>query len=194
MSKHGDLAPRRPKLQTFFSASVSIENQSVSREMIHSDMRVIAGYLRSVLGQSMYHFAPLYSFLEIPSSLLSQSGSNSQTEISFGINRSEDETMHGKEPADSTLAGLSSSPQEGNQIPPVNEVELARNRSGNPYEGQSVESLKDQWRKVFVNLRRGLKPHEVAVSSPLSSSQIFFSLHISLQFPLGSLSSIWRCN
>lgn len=109
----------------------------------------------------MYHFTALYSFLEIPSSIISQNNSNIQSEIVFGSYRSEDE-IHGKE-IDITH-GLSTSPQESNQIPSINDVELSRNKSANvSNDVQSLESMKDQWRKVFLNLRRSLKPHDVAV-------------------------------
>ena len=111
----------------------------------------------------MYHFTAVYSFLEIPSSILSQSISNIQLDLTSGSHRLEDD-IYGKE-VDTTY-GISSSPQENSQVPSINDVELARNRSaGSTIDGgqQSIESMKDQWRKVFVNLRRGLKPHEVMV-------------------------------
>lgn len=184
MSKFGDLAPRRPKLQTYFPSSVSIENQIVTREMMFSDMRLMAGkrkesvsclvihfisgYLRAVLSQPLFHCPALYSFLEIPVSLLP----TAHPENNSGI-RIDSEGLKENEIG----AGISISPESSShQIPSIQEISgISRNRSAGNTD-QSVESNRDQWRKVFLNLRKNLKPREIAVEpSPLPLSLFYFS-------------------
>jgi hypothetical protein len=147
--------------------------------MILSDMRIIAGptptvhpssptdpplgYLRAVLSQTIFHCPALYSFLEIPVALLHNVTSSSAPDNMGPSDHHRDMEAKGGS------IGIPGSPPEVPQHLPA-ATELSRNRSTAPNESQAMsDHSKDQWRKVYLHLRKNLKPHEIAVSSPPTS-------------------------
>eukprot|EP00602_Paraphysomonas_sp_CaronLab_P009333 CAMPEP_0185037418 /NCGR_PEP_ID=MMETSP1103-20130426/31783_1 /TAXON_ID=36769 /ORGANISM="Paraphysomonas bandaiensis, Strain Caron Lab Isolate" /LENGTH=910 /DNA_ID=CAMNT_0027575375 /DNA_START=309 /DNA_END=3041 /DNA_ORIENTATION=- len=169
----GDLAPRRPKLHTCFidthqstSSPVTVkESTSVSREAILSDMRLIAGYLRALINQPIFHCSAFISFLEIPTTILPVVTSNEfsvdaigcdiesgrDSIVGFDSFPSPSEASHA--PSGQTVSALMSLTSTSNLVEPRKQERSASESS----EG------KDQFRKVFMNLRKNLKPREIAV-------------------------------
>jgi hypothetical protein len=132
----GDLAPRRPKITT---VGPQHDTSSISRESIMTDTRVIGGYLRALVSQSLFHCPELCTFCDIPLALVPPPVVKPESTAN---------------PAAPTL------------------VALSRDTSTN------VEDSRDQWRRIFLNLRKNLKPKEVAVS--YKKIFFYFILHFRL--------------
>ena len=118
----GDLAPRRPKIT---SVGPQHDTSTISRESIMTDTRVMGGYLRALVSQSLFHCPELCAFCDIPLALVPPP------------------LVKPDSSANSAAPSL---------------VALSRDNSA------AVEDSKDQWRRIFLNLRKNLKPREVAVS------------------------------
>lgn len=115
----------------------------------HINLLTVTGYLRAVLSQPAFHCTALYSFLEIPISL-----ANEASQIDSSQRNVNDDSKD-----EARIATISSSPPDQQPQPP----ELMRNRSAGLTDSQPTDNTKDQWRKVFLHLRKNLKPREVAV-------------------------------
>lgn len=124
----GDLAPRRPKITT---VGPQADTSAISRENILADTRVIGGYLRALVSQSLFHCSELCAFCDIPLSLLPPRQPGVKAEGEGG-----------------TSLGSSA---------PIN---------GDTVGGDDSRDSKYQWRRIFLNLRKNLKPRELAVRIP----------------------------
>lgn len=122
---------------------------------------VSEGYLRAVLSQPIFHCAALSSFLEIPVALLTASaaaGVTTHTPMASEEKSIDPGATAGMTPDMATAPIALSVPSA---------TELTRNRStGIGAESSTDHNTKDQWRKVYLHLRKNLKPREVAVLSP----------------------------
>jgi hypothetical protein len=130
----GDLAPRRPKIAT---VGPQPDTSTISRESIMTDTRVVGGYLRALVSQSLFYCPELCMFCDIPLALMPP-------------------------PVVKPDNNLSSTAPSA--------VALSRETSGS---GNTAEDSKDQWRRIFLNLRKNLKPKEVAVGFIFTTAYVF---------------------
>ena len=131
MGRLGDLAPRRPKITT---VGPQPDTSTISRESILTDTRVMGGYLRALVSQSLFHFPEFCSFCDLPLALVPPPVVKPESTV------------------DSTVPTATA---------------LSRETSGTV-----DKDSKDQWRRIFLNLRKNLKPRELAVST--LDSIVFF--------------------
>lgn len=212
----GDLAPRRPKLQTCgleattgavavsggTSGAVPSSSQtpeklkktSVSREAILSDMRLIAGearsvflpicevidtagYLRALISQPIFHCPAFLAFLEIPDHIdLSNASADRIVNMTAtaGVSTDDSGLVTESDHVVNTLVSVTGGGASGMQESQSVAVDSGASVSGSAVPAASKGAMetaaedsgkdqKDRWRKVFLNLRKNLKPRELAV-------------------------------
>lgn len=104
------------------------DTSTISRESILTDTRVMGGYLRALVSQSLFHVPEFCVFCDLPLAL-----------VPPPVAKPESHTDNSTTPTATTLSRETSATAD--------------------------KDSKDQWRRIFLNLRKNLKPKELAVST-----------------------------
>lgn len=143
------------------------DEAGVSREEIAADMRSIAGYLRTMLNQPTLHCKELFEFLEVPDHLIgSFRRSNSSRHHSADSRKNTrgrgdifvDETSTFASAEEMVVQRQTevTAVSEATDIDDDNNTEVNCRNGNDQWQGKEEE----KWRKLYMTLRKGLKPRE----------------------------------
>lgn len=196
LSVFGDLAPRKPHLRTAVKTVKSVGSYSLLQSDITNDMKTIAVYATALLRSAQYLSLPqVRGFVQLevdclPPALqsIAANGVTSSMIAGQSVLSAAAAAMSGaaatRDWSDNTIASLPVEDEESGNIRQsflqsggfsgssglagFGDEEVDReSMMSRPGAGAPVDSIQGKWRKVFLNMRVKLKPHEIAIRTRL---------------------------